>query len=84
MFYAPGLNGLPRASSSRIVCQSVCSSIVPLKPQSDIHCNPSATSPRPKFITEAEESQLGFAVCERLIGDWLPSGRLPRGDLFAT
>ena len=42
------------------------------KPQSDIHCNRSATSPRPKFKTiaeVAEESQLGFAVGRRLVGD---------------
>ena len=42
-----------------------------LKPQSDIHCNRSATSPQPKFKTIAEESQQGFAVGRRLIGDWL-------------
>ena len=70
----------------------------PLKPKSDIHCNRSATSPRPKFITiaeVAEESQLGFAVGRRLVGDWSATdrglvaewsatGRRPRGDLFAT
>ena len=39
------------------------------KPKSDIHCNRSATSPRPKFKTIAEESQLGFAVGRRLVGD---------------
>ena len=42
------------------------------KPKSDIHCNRSATSPRPKFKTiaeVAEESQLGFAVGRRLVGD---------------
>ena len=58
-----------------------------VKPKSDIHCNRSATSPRPKFKTiaeVAEESQLGFAVGRRLIGDWLPTDRRPRGDLFAT
>ena len=69
-----------------------------LKPKSDIHCNRSATSPRPKFITiaeVAEESQLGFAVGRRLVGDWSATdrglvadwsatGRRPRGDLFAT
>ena len=69
-----------------------------LKPKSDIHCNRSATSPRPKFkmIAEvAEESQLGFAVGRRLVGDrsptnrrlvadWSATGRRPRGDLFAT
>ena len=41
-------------------------------PKSDIHCNRSATSPRPKFKTiaeVAEESQLGFAVGRRLVGD---------------
>ena len=68
------------------------------KPKSDIHCNRSATSPRPKFKTiaeVAEESQLGFAVGRRLvgdwsatnrglIGDWSATGRRPRGDLFAT
>ena len=69
-----------------------------LKPKSDIHCNRSATSPRPKFKTiaeVAEESQLGFAVVRRLVGDWSATnrglvadwsatGRRPRGDLFAT
>ena len=46
-----------------------------LKPKSDLHCNRSATSPRPKFKTiaevaeVAEESQLGFAVGWRLVGD---------------
>ena len=58
-----------------------------LKPKSDMHCNRSATSPRPKFITiaeVAEESQLGFAVGRRLIGDWSPTdGRLV-GDLVGT
>ena len=69
--------------------------ILSLKPQSDIHCNRSATSPRPKFKTVAEESQLGFAVGRRLVGDWSPTnrrlvadwsatGRRHRGDLFAT
>ena len=41
-------------------------------PKSDIHCNRSATSLRPKFKTiaqVAEESQLGFAVGRRLVGD---------------
>ena len=70
----------------------------PWKHQSDVHCNRSATSPRPKFITiaeVAEESQLGFAFCRRLVGhwpatnrglvdDWSATGRRPRGDLFAT
>ena len=49
-----------------------------LKPQSDIHCNHSATSPRPKFKTiaeVAEESQLGFAVGRRLVGDWSATNR---------
>ena len=69
-----------------------------IKPKSDIHCNRSATSPRPKFKTiaeVAEESQLGFAVGHRLVGDWSATnwglvadwsatGRRPRGDLFAT
>ena len=69
-----------------------------LKPKSDIHCNRSATSLRPKFKTiaeVAEESQLGFAVGRRLVGDWSATnrgqvadwsatGRRPRGDLFAT
>ena len=50
-----------------------------VKTQSDIHCNSSATSPRPKFITIAEESQLGFAGGRRLIGDWLPTRRLGGG-----
>ena len=43
-----------------------------IKPKSDIHCNRSATSPRPKFKTiaeVAEESQPGFAVGRRLVGD---------------
>ena len=43
-----------------------------IKPKSDIHCNRSATTPRPKFKTiaeVAEESQLGFAVGRRLVGD---------------
>ena len=75
--------------------RSLCSYI---KPQSDIHCNLSATSPRPKFKTiaeVAEELQLGFAVGRGLVGDWSPTnrrlvadwsatGRRPRGDLFAT
>ena len=49
-----------------------------VKPKSDIHCNRSATSPRPKFITiaeVAEESQLGFAVDRRLVGDWSATDR---------
>ena len=49
-----------------------------LKPKSDMHCNRSATSPRPKFITiaeVAEESQLGFAVGRRLVGDWSATDR---------
>ena len=72
-----------------------CSSI---KPKSDIHCNRSATSPRPKFKTiaeVAEESQVGFAVGRRLVGDWSATNRglvadgsatsrRPRWDLFAT
>ena len=48
------------------------------KPKSDIHCNRSATSPRPKFKTiaeVAEESQLGFAVGRRLVGDWSATNR---------
>ena len=56
-----------------------------LKPQSDIHCNRCATSPRPKFKTiaeVAEESQLGLAVGRRLIGDWLPTSRGPLCDLM--
>ena len=47
-------------------------------PKSDIHCNRSATSPRPKFTTiaeVAEESQLGFAVGRRLVGDWSATNR---------
>ena len=51
---------------------------VPLKPKSDIHCNRSATSPRSKFKTiaeVAEESQLGFAVGRRLVGDWSATNR---------
>ena len=64
-----------------------------LKPKSDIHCNRSATSPRPKFKTiaevaeVAEESQLGFdwsATNRGLAADWSATGRRPRGDLFAT
>ena len=57
------------------------------KPQSDIHCNRSATSPRPKFITiaeVAEESQLGFAVGRRLVGDWSGTGCRLIGDWSAT
>ena len=53
-------------------------------PKSDIHCNRSATSPRPKFITiaeVAEESQLGFAVGRRLVGDWSATDRRLVGDL---
>ena len=49
-----------------------------LKPKSDMHCNRSATSLRPKFITiaeVAEESQLGFAVGRRLVGDWSATDR---------
>ena len=48
------------------------------KPKSDIHCNRSATSPRLKFKTiaeVAEESQLGFAVGRRLVGDWSATNR---------
>ena len=51
---------------------------VQLKPKSDIHCNRSATSTRPKFKTiaeVAEESQLGFAVGRRLVGDWSATNR---------
>ena len=58
-----------------------------IKPKSDIHCNRSATSPRPKFITiakVAEESQLGFAVGRRLVGDWSGTGRRLIGDWSAT
>ena len=54
------------------------------KPKSDIHCNRSATSPRPKFITIAEESQLGFAVGRRLVGDWSATDRGLVGDLVGT
>ena len=59
-------------------CFSPILHIVNVKPQSDIHCNRCATSPRPKFKTiaeVAEESQLGFAVGRRLVGDW--SATLP-------
>ena len=45
-----------------------------VKPKSDMHCNRSATSPRPKFITiaeVAEESQLGL----QLVGDWSATDR---------
>ena len=58
-----------------------------LKPKSDIHSNRSATSPRPKFITiaeVAEESQLGFAVGRRLVGDWSATDRRLVGDLVVT
>ena len=58
-----------------------------LKPQSDIHCNRSTTSPRPKFITiaeVAEESQLGFAVGRRLVGDWSATDRGLVADWSAT
>ena len=54
------------------------SSFMSLKPKSDMHCNRSATSLRPKFITiaeVAEESQLGFAVGRRLVGDWSATDR---------
>ena len=57
------------------------------KPKSDIHCNRSATSPRPKFITiaeVAEESQLGFTVGRRLVGDWSGTGCRLIGDWSAT
>ena len=52
-----------------------------------MHCNRSATSPRPKFITiaeVAEESQLGFAVGRRLIGDWSATDRGLVADWSAT
>ena len=58
-----------------------------LKPQSDIHCNRSATSPRPKFKTiaeVAEESQLGFAFGLRLVGDWSATYRGLVADWSAT
>ena len=55
-----------------------------LKLQSDIHCNRSTTSPRLKFITIAEESQLGFAVGRRLVGDWSGTGCRLIGDWSAT
>ena len=57
------------------------------KPKSDMHCNRSATSPRPKFITiaeVAEESQLGFAVGRRLVGDWSATDRGLVADWSAT
>ena len=60
---------------------------LPIRPQSDIHCNRSATSPRPKFKTiaeVAEESQLGFAVGRRLVGDWSATGRRLIGDWLPT
>ena len=56
----------------KLVYKVVAFRFVKVKPQSDIHCNRSATSPRPKFKTiaeVAEESQLGFAVGRRLVGD---------------
>ena len=63
----PWLNGdVPRLPSYGIYISQL------VKPQSDIHCNRSATSPRPKFKTVAEvaeESQLGFADGRRLVGD---------------
>ena len=58
-----------------------------LKPQSDIHCNCSATSSRPKLktITEvAEESQLGFAVGRRLVHYWSATNRGLIADWSAT
>ena len=61
--------------------------IAQVKPKSDIHCNRSATSPRPKFKTiaeVAEESQQGFAVGRRRVGDWLPTDRRLVGDLVGT
>ena len=33
-----------------------------VKPQSDIHCNRSATSPRPKFLTIAARGRRGVAT----------------------
>ena len=55
-----------------------------LKPQSDMHCNHSATSPRLKFILIAEESQLGFAVGRRLVGTWSATDRGLVSDWLAT
>ena len=70
MFYAPGLNGLPRASSSRIVCQSVCLSIVLLKPQSDIHCNPSATYPTKIHNDRRGRRGVATRFCSLSATDW--------------
>ena len=58
--------------SRRLVGDFAATKSVAAKFKSDIHCNRSATSPRPKFKTiaeVAEESQLGFAVGRRLVGD---------------
>ena len=56
-----------------------------LKPQSDIHCNRSATSPWPNLNSkESQRSQLGFAVGQRLIRDWLPTDQRLVGDLVVT
>ena len=65
-----------------------------VKPQSDIHCNRSVTSPRPKFKTiaeVAEEWQLGFVGGRGLVGDLIgtslrldATGRRPIGDRSPT
>ena len=87
-----------RKGLSQKRCRDLPTKVDSFKPKSDIHCNRSATSPRPKFKTiaeVAEESQLGFAVGRRLFGDWSATNRglvvdwsatsrRPRGDLFAT
>ena len=50
-----------------------------------IHCNCSASSPRPKFITIAEVVATRFkgwsVTCRRLIGDCLPTEKRLVGDL---
>ena len=67
--------------------QGKCNMCIPFKPQSDIHCSRSAISPRPKFKTIAEvpvESQLGFAVGQRLVGDRSATDRGLVADWSAT
>ena len=77
LVYGPNL---PTLRNSRVIERTHVYKCV--KPQSDIHCNRSATSPRPKFKTVAEESQLGFAVGRRLIGDWSATSWGPLCDLM--
>ena len=65
--------------------------LVSIKPQSDIHYNRSATSPRPKIHND-RRGRRGVATrfCSwsatgrRLIGDWLPTDRRLVGDLVGT